>query len=313
MSTFPKPRLIPAALLALGALLGIGSVAAQPAYSDHVRSIEQEYARQNNGRMIPIDQLRYYLDRDQSGWTLNQISQDMASAQRQAPGAPWRPAPDWNAGAVTCSSDNNRYNECMLPFRGTVVLDQQISNTACIEGQSWGQKQGLVWVDRGCRARFIQVADPIAMPPGNRPTIVCQSVQGAHKVCRTGLQGRVELMNRFKNSGACIEGRSWGQRVGEVWVSGNCRARFGAVAMGRPGQRHDDRYDDRWNRDANYSVTCPSEGSRQSRCGWDNRYGSPQLVQRLSQAACVEGRSWGYTPRDGLWVNGGCRARFASR
>lgn len=47
MLTFPKPRLIPTALLALVALLGVASVAAQPAYSDHVRSIEQEYARQN--------------------------------------------------------------------------------------------------------------------------------------------------------------------------------------------------------------------------------------------------------------------------
>lgn len=120
-------------------------------------------------------------------------------------------------------------------------------------------------------------------------------------------------------------------------MSDNCRARFAAANNQRPNngvgydsrderndrdyrQDADDRYygdDNRsgtaWTRDPGYSVACSSSDSRQQRCEWDPRYGSPRLVQRTSQADCVEGRSWGYSDRDGLWVGGGCRARFAAR
>ncbi|AIE86378.1 DUF3011 domain-containing protein [Fimbriimonas ginsengisoli] len=34
-----------------------------------------------------------------------------------------------------------------------------------------------------------------------------------------------------------------------------------------------------------------------------------RLIRRLSDAACIEGRSWGYD-RNGIWVDRGCRAEF---
>jgi hypothetical protein len=58
-------------------------------------------------------------------------------------------------------------------------------------------------------------------------------------------------------------------------------------------------------------VTCSSESNAMTRCNWDGRYGQPRIVQQLSQAACVKGRSWDYDSRNGLWVTDGCRARFA--
>lgn len=340
MSASPLSKLLLSCAFALGALAFSPTSAAQGGSRDQVRAIEQEYARQTNGRTISDEQLEYYLDRSYAGWPMSRISQDMADSRRMAPANPWRAQQGWEATAVVCSSVDNRYRECAVPFRGRAVVNQQISQSACVEGQSWGQKQGLVWVNRGCRARFAMVPDNMGNAPGNRPSVVCKSQQGARAVCNTGMNGRMQLISRFKNSGACIEGRTWGQRANQVWVSDNCRARFAAANNQRPNngvgydsrderndrdnrqdaENRDDRYygDDRrtgsgWMRDPGYSVVCSSSDSRQQRCEWDARYGSPRLVQRTSQADCVEGRSWGYSDRDGLWVGGGCRARFAAR
>jgi hypothetical protein len=50
-----------------------------------------------------------------------------------------------------------------------------------------------------------------------------------------------------------------------------------------------------------------------TRCNWDSRYGEPRLVQKLSDSSCDQGRDWGYDDRNSLWVDHGCRARFANR
>ena len=58
-------------------------------------------------------------------------------------------------GVVRCESNDGRMNRCSLPGGGgRVVLERQHSRTACIEGRSWGQDRGGVWVDDGCRADF---------------------------------------------------------------------------------------------------------------------------------------------------------------
>ena len=147
-------RLIFAALLTISSLLTIAPAAAQNSTRNQIQSIEQEYARQNNGQSIPDDQLEYYIDQSNAGWSMSQISQDMADAQRQYNDNNWRPRDGWVAREVICSSINSQYRECSVPFRGTAVITQQISQSACIEGQSWGNKAGAVWVNRGCRARF---------------------------------------------------------------------------------------------------------------------------------------------------------------
>lgn len=59
---------------------------------------------------------------------------------------------------------------------------------------------------------------------------------------------------------------------------------------------------------AQRTITCESEHGRREVCRVDTR-GGVRLVDRLSDARCVEGRTWGYW-RDGIWVSGGCRARF---
>lgn len=309
MSANTLSKLLLSCAFALGALAFSPPSAAQDSQRDQVRAIEQEYARQHNGRGIPDEQLEYYLDRANAGWPMDRIRQDMAAARRSTAGDPWRPEGEWSPSAVVCSSVDNRYRECAVPFNGRAVLGQQISQAPCLEGQGWGQKQGVVWVNRGCRARFTMVADTVANTRDDRRTVVCKSRQGARVVCDTGIDGRVRLLNRFKNSDACAEGRTWGQRANQVWVSGNCRARF--VAADYP--RSNTNYRDRFVRDPGYAVTCSSDDSRRQRCDWDERYGAPHLQERISQSGCVQGRNWGYSEREGLWVGGGCRARFSAR
>lgn len=302
-------KLLLSCSVALGALAMPPPSAAQATQVEQVRAIEQEYARLHGGRDIPDEQLEYYLDRrSRGGWDMERIRSDMADARRGTNDQNWRPADGWSATGVVCSSTGNRYRECAVPFRGRAVVSEQLSQSACVEGRGWGQKPGLVWVDHGCRARFTMMADD-AYGQEDRRSVVCKSRNGARAVCNTGIDGRVRLLSRFKNSEACVEGRTWGQRANQVWVSGNCRARF--VAASYP--RRNNNYQDRFRRDPAYSVTCSSESSRQERCDWDDRYGAPRLDQLLSRAQCVQGRSWGYSQRDGLWVNGGCRARFAAR
>ncbi|MEO6172278.1 MAG: DUF3011 domain-containing protein, partial [Arenimonas sp.] len=212
----------------------------------------------------------------------------------------------------------------------TAVITQQISQSACIQGRSWGQKPGVIWVSQGCRARFGIVAgsnsDNSGNPnnsgyPGNSGNsenariIVCQSNRGRYRQCNTGFRGRVQLVKRLNRSAACVSGRSWGQREGMVWVSRGCRAQFASV--GRSGRGDNGNWNNgnngNWNRDNNYSVTCSSQNDAMTRCDWDARYGNPRLVQQFSNTACVNGRTWGYDSNRSLWVDRGCRARFAAQ
>ncbi len=294
-----------AALLAIGTMIGSDQVVAQANTRAQIQMIEEEYARQNNGRMIPDDQLEYYLDQSNAGWSMNQISQDMANSQRQYANSTWRPREGWIAREVICSSINSQYRECAAPFRGTAIITQQISQSACIEGQSWGQRPGYIWVNRGCRARFGIVRTSSDNYPDNNRIVVCQSNRNRYRECLTGFRGRVELVRRLNNSKACIAGRSWGQREGMVWVSRGCRAQFASV------NRFGNRDDRGWYRDRNYSVTCSSMNNLMTRCDWDSRYGNPRLIQQLSTQACINGRNWGYDSR-GIWVDHGCRASFGA-
>ena len=296
-------RLILVALLALSCLLTVTPASAQTSTRDQIRMIEQEYARQSNGQMIPDQQLEYYLDRADSGWTMSQISQDMANSRRQYANSQWRPQSEWVAREVVCSSEGNKYRECTIPFRGRAVLTQQISQSSCIEGQSWGQRQNVIWVNRGCRARFGMIPGSNGGNSGNNRMIVCQSNNNYYRECQTGFNRRVVLVNRLNNSASCTEGRSWGQRAGVVWVKDGCRAQFAEENRQNGGGNWND----------NYSVTCSSTNDNRVRCNWDSRFGRPSVGQQLSQSACVEGRSWGYDDRNGLWVSNGCRAKFVNR
>ena len=58
------------------------------------------------------------------------------------------------------------------------------------------------------------------------------------------------------------------------------------------------------------TFVCKSENFGQNYCSADTR-GGITLVRRISNADCIEGRTWGYNER-GVWVTQGCEAEFAA-
>jgi len=68
-------------------------------------------------------------------------------------GYPGYPGGGYN-NEITCSSDGGNRQYCQTgPYR-SINLKRQISNSPCVQGQSWGTDGNGVWVDRGCRAVF---------------------------------------------------------------------------------------------------------------------------------------------------------------
>lgn len=133
-------------------------------------------------------------------------------------------------------------------------------------------------------------------------TVRCESINERYRECTTNFRNRAEV-RRTLSSATCRENYSWGQRRGTVWVSRGCRAEFVESRSGwGPGRPEN-----------NYSVTCSSDDDRYRTCAWQSRYGRPYLIENLSRTQCVQGRTWGYTNNNAIWVDGGCRGRFAPR
>lgn len=133
---------------------------------------------------------------------------------------------------ISCESHDERYRQCNADFRGRARIVRQLSNNPCIEGRTWGQSAGLIWVSRGCRARF-QDTGWGTRPGGNdygdlRDTVMCSSTDDRRRRCPWDARwGRPQLVEQISDS-RCIEGRSWGFDGQAIWVDNGCRGRFGA-------------------------------------------------------------------------------------
>ncbi|MCC4633523.1 MULTISPECIES: DUF3011 domain-containing protein [Xanthomonas] len=227
----------------------------------------------------------------------------------------------FNGPSITCSSNDNRRRECDTPFRGRAALVENISGTRCIEGRNWGSDRGRVWVDNGCRGRFVEARGGWGGGgwnggddrPGNAAagTVRCESRDQRQAICNTGWR-RATIVRQLSGT-PCVEGRNWHQENGRIWVDDGCRADF-AQARGGGGWDRDDGYGGGDRPRVDYSVTCSSDDRRLRSCDWDVRAGRPVLTRQLSDTRCEEGRTWGFDPRrSAVWVNDGCRARFDAR
>lgn len=70
----------------------------------------------------------------------------------------WHPGPDWNRRfEVRCSSSGYDYQLCRVDVgrNGRVSLRRQTSDSACVEGRTWGYNRAGVWVNQGCAGEFI--------------------------------------------------------------------------------------------------------------------------------------------------------------
>ncbi|HXS74011.1 MAG TPA: DUF3011 domain-containing protein [Rhodanobacteraceae bacterium] len=137
------------------------------------------------------------------------------------------------------------------------------------------------------------------------PTVVCESQDGRYNRCDMPWRGGAQLVEQLSST-ACVRGQTWGIRHGSLWVNNGCRGRFApmaeVVAGGgwRPGPD--------WNR--RFEVSCSSSGYNYQLCQVDvGRSGRVMLRRQTSNAACIEGRTWGFN-RAGVWVDQGCAGTF---
>lgn len=271
--------------------------------SDQIRVIEKEFYEQSRGRQIPDDQLDFYLDQiKHSRWMFSQIKNDIAVSVRGNHGGNWNrpPGHQWVPSGVICSSKDRRYNECRTPFRGRARLIENISDTRCVEGRNWGSRQGVVWVNDGCRARFMDSGNGWGNNTGNGQSFRCESDGNRYRECRKPQAGgQIELIRQL-SAHRCTEGYSWGEKRDSVWVSNGCRGEF-QFRRGGLGNN--------WNN--GYTVTCSGYNGSLRTCAWDRNRGQPRLLERLN-GRCADGIDWGYDGRV-LWVKNGCSARFGTR
>ncbi|MEG0183036.1 MAG: DUF3011 domain-containing protein [Stenotrophomonas sp.] len=215
-------------------------------------------------------------------------------------------------GVIRCESQNNRERVCNTGWRDAQLV-RQLSGSACVEGRTWGTRNGSIWVNNGCRAEFTQGrgggwggGNGGGWGGNNGSTVRCESQDNRERSCPVGWRN-ARVVRQISGT-QCVEGQNWGVRNGAIWVNRGCRAEFAEARGGWGGGNGGG-----WGGgNSNYSVTCSSNNNRQQRCDWDDRQGRPVLQQQLSGSACVEGRSWGYT-NSSLWVSNGCRARFGVR
>src|SRR5678815_4379804 len=97
---------------------------------------------------------------------------------------------------VRCESTDGRYRECAIDGIGRVMVSRQLSDSKCIEGQSWGSRDGTVWVSNGCRAEFSLAERGFQNRAGGR-LVTCESQDGKRAVCPTKTRGNVVIAQQL--------------------------------------------------------------------------------------------------------------------
>lgn len=204
-----------------------------------------------------------------------------------------------------CKSIKFGQNFCSADTRGGVRIVRQVSESACIEGRTWGTDERGVWVTQGCEALFAvgyRRDEGYGDGDGRMRTIRCESHGYAQEYCDADTRGGVRLLRQ--NSGSsCIRGRSWDFDRRGIWVSDGCKGDFELGAWDRGGYRPNPIPA------PSRLVRCESVGSHLTRCRVDTS-GGVRLTRRLSDATCIQGRTWDWD-RSGIWVTNGCRGEFA--
>ena len=213
--------------------------------------------------------------------------------------------------AVRCESSDERYQECAVSGGGVVALTRQLSDASCVEGRSWGVRNGRIWVDAGCRGEFTLASSPAVTFVASPQTFLCQSNNERRETCRADTRYGVALLRQVSEA-PCVRDRTWGVGPEGVWVKDGCRGEFAlgtthvaqmtggsgtrqAVVVATPSFQP--------------SLVCESVNNSRRHCRTSTS-GGVTLVQQMSDNRCELGRTWG-VDADGIWVSGGCRASFA--
>lgn len=198
---------------------------------------------------------------------------------------------------VRCESSDGKYRECKFDAAGRIVMTRQLSDTNCVEGRNWGYRDGVVWVDAGCRGVFAMAPQGSLKP---EMLVVCESQNNTRSVCKTPTGAGVAVMRQLSQN-ACVRGRTWGYDGESIWVDQGCRAEF-VIGAG---------HTDREFVKLDQLVLCESLDGKPARCLADTSAGV-HVARQISDSNCRYGRQWGYD-ENGIWVSEGCRAEFAVR
>ena len=135
-----------------------------------------------------------------------------------------------------CASNNNKYAECYTGLDKTqnIYLSQQISKSACIQGQSFNIFDDKVSVSRGCRAVFVARGLTNNPQPGDQVIeqivalkMKCESQDMKTTRCRIPLKRvRQVYIEQQHSKAACVQGQSYFVNDRFITVSRGCRATF---------------------------------------------------------------------------------------
>jgi hypothetical protein len=146
-----------------------------------------------------------------------------------------RPGSSNNQAVVRCESNNGRTQECAIPRGARMAISRQLSDTRCVEGRNWGNRQNRVWVSDGCRADFVAVSGWGSAQGGGfgqsyeqGREITCASEDHRDNSCTWNARwGHPQLLEQLSDV-SCREGYTWGyDGRSRIWVTRGCRGRFG--------------------------------------------------------------------------------------
>lgn len=133
---------------------------------------------------------------------------------------------------MRCESRDYRQKYCETDTRGGAHIVNQLSDTACIEGRTWGVDQHGLWVRGGCRGEFELGRGsrsggglPSSRSNYEPSTIVCESHDNRYRHCPVRIRREADLVRRLSRSD-CVYSRSWGYDVNGIWVDRGCRGEF---------------------------------------------------------------------------------------
>jgi hypothetical protein len=128
--------------------------------------------------------------------------------------------------SVTCESNDGNRKYCGNYDYNQVSLQRQISQSPCVQGQSWGVDRGGLWVDRGCRAVFTIGGNWNGGPGGGQNTINCDSNDGRRNYCGNVNSNHQVSLQRQVSHSPCVRGQTWGVDGRGLWVDRGCRGIF---------------------------------------------------------------------------------------
>ena len=179
-------------------------------------------------------------------------------------------------------------------------LDLRVTNDSMGGDPAQNQSKALrvdYTLDGRAHQVVINEGDTLRLNSGASQTsqsIRCESDFDNRRYCPVDTRGGVRLARQI-SSAACNQGSTWGYDNGGIWVNRGCRADFDVASSG-------------YGSGSTQTLRCESENDARKYCRADTG-GGVRLSRQLSDAACTEGSTWGYTAR-GIWVSNGCRADF---